>query len=115
MAPIASMGLIMYTPGKIIIIGGGDPPVKTAETIDLNTGGGWQSTGSMQYARRQMNSTVLPDGKVLAIGGTGGAGFNNESGAVLAPELWDPLDRHLDRTCEYADPTALSLSCRPAA
>ena len=31
---------IMYAPGKIIIIGGGDPPVKTAETIDLNTGGG---------------------------------------------------------------------------
>ena len=26
-------------PGKILIVGGGDPPTNTAETIDLNTGG----------------------------------------------------------------------------
>jgi len=83
-------GSVMYAPGKILIMGGGDPPVNTAETIDLNTGGGWLSTASMENARRQMNSTVLPDGKVLAIGGSRGAGFNNESGAVLSPELWDP-------------------------
>ena len=83
-------GSIMYAPGKILIAGGGDPPTSTAETIDLNTGGAWQATGSMQYPRRQMNSTVLPDGKVLVIGGSKGPGFSNESQPVLAPELWNP-------------------------
>jgi PKD repeat protein len=83
-------GSIMYAPGKLIILGGGDPPTNTAEIIDLNTGGGWQFTGAMQFRRRQMNSMVLPDGTVLAVGGTSGAGFNDEAGAVLAPELWNP-------------------------
>ena len=83
-------GSIMYAPGKILIVGGGDPPTNTAETIDLNSGGGWQFTGSMQYRRRQMNSTVLPDGKVLVVGGTSGGGFNDESAAVLPAELWNP-------------------------
>jgi len=60
-------GSVMYAPGKVLMVGGGDPPTNTAETIDLNTGAGWQPTGSMQYPRRQMNSTVLPNGRVLAI------------------------------------------------
>jgi len=83
-------GSVMYAPGKILMMGGGDPPTNSAETIDLNTGGGWQPTGAMQYPRRQMNATVLPDGRVLAIGGTRGAGFNNESQPVLAAEVWNP-------------------------
>lgn len=39
-----------------------------------------------------MNATVLPDGKVLATGGTRGPGFNNADPGmpVLAAEMWDP-------------------------
>ena len=37
-----------------------------------------------------MNSAVLPDGKVLALGGTTGAGFNNESHAVLSSRALEP-------------------------
>ena len=81
---------VMYAPGKILIMGGGDPPTNSAETIDLNVGGGWRPTGPMQFRRRQMSATVLPDGRVLAVGGTQGAGFNDESQRVLAPEVWDP-------------------------
>ena len=26
----------MYAPGKVLVMGGGDPPTNTAEVIDLN-------------------------------------------------------------------------------
>ena len=44
----------------------------------------------MALARRQLNLTVLPDGSVLATGGTGACGPSDESGAVFAAERWDP-------------------------
>src|SRR2546429_3447263 len=79
----------MYLPGKILYVGGGDPPTNTAEIIDLNQSNPvWTYTGSMAYARRQMNATLLPAGDVLATGGTSASGFNNAAGAVHAAELW---------------------------
>jgi len=81
---------VMYEPGKILYVGGG-PPTNTAEIIDLNLPSpAWAFTGSMAFARRQMNATVLPTGQVLVTGGTSGGGFNNPSGAVHAAEIWDP-------------------------
>jgi hypothetical protein len=82
---------LMYDAGKILIVGGGTPTA-TAEAIDLNGALAWHSAGSMAVARRQMNATVLADGKVLATGGTDATGFNTAptSTAVLAAELWDP-------------------------
>jgi hypothetical protein len=61
--------------------------------IDLNaTSPSWQSTGPMANRRRHMNATILPDGQVLATGGTNGGGFVNisEGNAVKAAELWNP-------------------------
>jgi hypothetical protein len=96
---------VMYEPGKILVVGGGgnsgwatpDPkasaPTATAEKIDLNAGSPtWQSTGSMSIARRHMNATILPDGQVLATGGTSGGGFVNinEALAAKAAEEWNP-------------------------
>ena len=82
---------VMYEPGKILYVGGGDPPTSTAEIIDLNQPGPvWLYTGSMQFARRQMDATLLPTGDVLVTGGTSGPGFNNYDGAVHAAELWSP-------------------------
>jgi len=82
---------VMYEPGKILYAGGGDPPTNTAEIIDLNQANPvWQYTGSMAYARRQMDATLLPTGDVLVTGGTRGSGFNNPTGAVLAAEVWHP-------------------------
>jgi hypothetical protein len=81
---------VIYGDGKVLVIGGGDPPTKTAEVINLNAASPtWQSTGSMAYARRQLNATLLPDGKVLVTGGTSGSGSNNATGAVFAAEMWD--------------------------
>lgn len=83
---------VMYEPGKILYVGGGDPPTNTAEIIDLNQPGPvWKYTGSMQYARRQMDATLLPTGEVIVTGGTNAAGFNNYDGAVHAAEIWSPV------------------------
>jgi len=82
---------VMYEPGKILYVGGGDPPTSTAEIIDLNEPNPvWRSTGSLMVARRQMDATLLPTGDVLVTGGTAGSGFNNPIGAVHIAELWNP-------------------------
>jgi hypothetical protein len=96
----------MYEPGKILYAGGGgnatwaqtpdarsSAPTATAEKIDLNQASPqWTSAGTMQFARRHTNSTILPDGTVLVTGGTTGGGFVdiNPADAAKAAELWDP-------------------------
>ena len=81
---------VMYDDGRILYAGG-NRTTNTAETIDLNAGSPqWQWTGSMAFARRHLNLTVLPTGDVLATGGVGGTTFNDVSAGVRAAELWDP-------------------------
>jgi hypothetical protein len=91
---------VMYEPGKVLIVGGGGGrlplgslPTNTAETIDL-TGAApqWRSTGSMAFARRHLNATLLPTGEVLVVGGTNASGFNNAAGSVHAAEIWNPAN-----------------------
>jgi len=82
---------VMYEPGKVLIVGGGDPPTSTAEVIDLTSATPrWRYTGGMAFARRQHNATLLPDGQVLVTGGTSGPGFNNKTTPVYAAEIWNP-------------------------
>ena len=81
---------VMYLPGKILYVGGGRT-LATAETIDLNSATPtWTSTGSMAYARRHLNATVLPTGEVLVTGGTRGTSFNEITLAVRVAEIWNP-------------------------
>lgn len=83
---------VQYGDGKYVVFGGGDPPSSTCEKIDLTVASpAWSATaGPMQFSRRHNNATMLPDGTVLVTGGTSGSGFNNDIGAVLAAELWNP-------------------------
>ncbi len=82
---------VMYDDGKVLAMGGGDPPTNAAEVIDLNAPTpAWRLVASMANARRQINATLLPDGKVLVTGGTSGPGFNNTATPVFAAEMWDP-------------------------
>jgi hypothetical protein len=93
---------VMYDIGKVLYVGGGNPPSAAAETIDLNgTAPTWHATGSMSFPRRQHNGTILPDGTVLVTGGTQGnggvsQGFNDLTPGqpIHAPELWDPSSGH---------------------
>lgn len=81
---------VMYDVGKVLIMGGGDPVVNTAEVIDLNAASpAWSSVGNMASARRQMNATILPNGKVFVTGGTTNAS-NEPAGQVLSSEMWSP-------------------------
>lgn len=73
---------------KVLIIGGGNPSTKTAELINLaDSSPQWTNAASMFIARRNSNIMVLPDDKVLVVGG-------NHIGDVIDPvftaELYDP-------------------------
>jgi hypothetical protein len=83
--------VVMYDSGKVIAIGGGDPPTATAEIIDLNAATPvWKFTGSMHQPRRQHNAVVLPDGKIFVSGGSSAGGFDTSTSPVAATEMWDP-------------------------
>ena len=81
---------VMYESGKILYAGG-SRTTNTAEVIDLDAAApAWKWTGSMAFARRHLNLTVLPTGEVLATGGVGGTKFNDPTKAVYAAEMWNP-------------------------
>lgn len=81
---------VMYDDGKVLIVGGGDPPTESAEVIDLNNASpSWRYMAPMSSPRRYHNATLLPDGKVLVTGGTSGSG-DDSTRAVYAAEVWDP-------------------------
>jgi hypothetical protein len=84
-----------YDP-KVMIMGGtgvstsGNPSTDTTETIDLGSSSlAWQSGPNMSEARVEMNATILPNGKVLAMGGS----INDEdtTTASLDADLYDPV------------------------
>jgi hypothetical protein len=82
---------VMYDVGKVLLVGGSDPPTATAEIIDLNAATpAWKFTGAMHFARRQHNAVILPDGKVFIVGGSNGSGFDNSNSKVLPTEMWNP-------------------------
>jgi hypothetical protein len=82
---------VMYDDGKVLVLGGGDPPTASAEVIDLNSPTPtWRAIPPMSFARRQANATLLPDGKVLVSGGHNGTGNDDPSHPVYPAEIWDP-------------------------
>jgi hypothetical protein len=91
---------VMYEPGKVLVAGGNprnedtpdaDLPTASVEVIDLTAPTpAWRDVTPMAHARRQLNTTLLPDGTVLATGGTSARGFNDVTGAALPAEVWDP-------------------------
>ena len=89
---------VLYDVGKGLIAGGNKQlPTATAEVFDL-TGAlpTWRRVPSMAFARRFLNSTLLPDGTVLVTGGTSQANARIDgrewdlSKMVYAAELWNP-------------------------
>jgi hypothetical protein len=93
-----SYGSAVMLDTKVLYIGGGGGgscptpvPTNTAEIIDLAAATpAWSLVAPMNFARRQTNATILPDGTVLVTGGSSQCGFTNEAGAVFAAEIWDP-------------------------
>ena len=82
-----------YDP-NVIIMGGHSPATNTTEIIDLGSATpAWKSGPNMSQARIEMNAVILPDGRVLAVGGsvndedTSTASLNAD---LLAPDPNNP-------------------------
>jgi len=79
-----------YTP-KVFIMGGGQSgSTATTELIDLSVATpAWTFGPSMSQPRIEMNAVMLPNGKVLALGGS----YNDEDTATasLNADLYDPV------------------------
>ncbi len=94
----SSASSVMYEPGKILLAGGGQhinsdglPASKQAAIIDISTDSPTAvSTTPMASPRNWLNLTVLPNGEVLANGGTevGIAGTQ-----VYSTEIWNPTSK----------------------
>jgi hypothetical protein len=103
---------VLYDEGKVLVVGGGsifqdgNAPTDTAEVTDMKQKpSAWLGVNPMIHRRRFHNATLLPDGTVLVIGGTGGGGGTGNLGtgypglydldrlnAVATAELWNPKD-----------------------
>jgi galactose oxidase-like protein/PKD domain-containing protein len=78
----------------VMIMGGGNPSTNTTERIDLSAASpkwvsGTNLSPNMSQPRTEMNATILPNGKVIALGGS----LNDEdtSTASLNADLYDPV------------------------
>lgn len=95
-------GFASYDVGKSLVVGGGSVtedgasgvPTRTAVVVDNNGRAPVTTvTGSLSTGRRQLNSTLLADGSVLATGGMSSAATNglvDLDHAVTTAERWDP-------------------------
>jgi hypothetical protein len=91
-----------YDP-RVLIMGGGNPATGTTEIIDMGSPTpAWQYGPNMSQARIEMNAVILPNGKVLALGGS----VNDEdtSTASLNADLYDPASNTFSSAGAYAYP-----------
>jgi Domain of unknown function (DUF1929)/Glyoxal oxidase N-terminus len=75
---------------KVMIMGGHTPATNTTEIIDMGASTPvWVYGPNMSRARIEMNAVILPDGKVLAVGGSGNDEDPNT--ASYSADLYDPV------------------------
>jgi len=73
----------------VMIMGGGNPATATTEIIDLSASNPqWVFGPAMSQPRVEMNATILPNGQVVALGGSA----NDEDGSTASfnADLYDP-------------------------
>jgi hypothetical protein len=73
----------------VMIMGGDNPATATTELIDLSAATPqWVNGPAMSEARVQMNATILPNGQVVALGGSS----NDEDGSTASfnTDIYDP-------------------------
>ena len=88
---------IQYDEGRLIMSGGNQGSWRIhgdnnrALTIDLNGPAPVvQQTGAMRAGRTYHNLVPLPNGEVIALGGSTNSGSFNNRGAVYQAEIWNP-------------------------
>lgn len=85
----SSHGATRLVDGRVAVIGGGTrnsilfTPVSSIEIYDPNSGN-WSTAGNLNTARFGATGTLLPDGRILVVGG------NSGTFAVASSEIFDP-------------------------
>ncbi|MFC4066949.1 galactose oxidase-like domain-containing protein [Actinoplanes subglobosus] len=90
---------VMYAPGKLLFAGGGqynngssEVATNRATAVDINgTTPKTAETSSMRLARNWLNLTVLPNGEVLANGGTRVGTQPGAANSTYDSEIWNPV------------------------
>jgi hypothetical protein len=79
-----------YNTPKVMNFGGGNPAVASTEIIDLSVGSPtWTPGPPMSAARIMMNAVLLPNGKVLAEGGSASTDVSDLPGKTA--DLYDSV------------------------
>jgi galactose oxidase len=105
----------MYDVGKILKAGGNPnydgaqaestPSSRSAYVIDINSSSPQVTqVQSMQYPRAFANSAILPDGKVMVVGGLNNGRAFSDNGAILTPEVFDPRTNSWSTWADMAIP-----------
>jgi hypothetical protein len=107
-SPAGDGSAVMYRQGKVMMSGGGangsDPVNPATGVIDLNASSPtWRTTAPMAYGRTLHNFVILPDGKVLAVGGSTVVSLISTTG-VLPAEIWDPSTETWTTVASMATP-----------
>ncbi|WP_375400036.1 galactose oxidase-like domain-containing protein [uncultured Amnibacterium sp.] len=96
--PRTSGSQVMYAPGKVLVAGGGsagpaDKIMGNADAAVVDFNGAKPTVTSiapMGSARTWLNLTVLPNGEVLANGGTRYGTAAGDDNSVKQAEIWNP-------------------------
>ncbi|MBD2329576.1 RICIN domain-containing protein [Alkalinema sp. FACHB-956] len=106
---------VMYDVGKVLSAGGNPnydgansettASSSAAYTIDINNNQATvQQVPSMRYPRAYGNGVVLPDGKVLMVGGLNNGKAFSDNGAILAAEMFNPSTNSWSTMASMATP-----------
>ena len=81
----ATLPTVMFAPGKLLSVRWN----QVVGVVDFNgPNPTWQQTSGIDQSRIWSSGTVLPNGKVLVIGGS--STYNSLTGAAYNTETWDP-------------------------
>ena len=93
--PYGTSVLLPLLPGenprvKIMIMGGNNPATSTTEIINLSAASpSWVYGPNMSQARVELNAVLLPNGKVLVVGGS--RSDEDSSTASYRADIYDPV------------------------
>ena len=96
--------------GSVLTFGGENgnslDPNNTYASAEIYSGGVWTATGSMLCPRTQFASVLLPNGKVMAIGGIA----SDETEEWASCEIYDPATGRWTYTDSLRNPIALNYA-----